>query len=105
MIKINIKENNNKISNITILGHSGYDEIGKDIVCASVSSIVTTTINSIVRIDNNIKYKYDCGNVVIDYIDHSKTTDILIDNMIDLLEQLEKQYSKYIKINKEVLPC
>ena len=100
MIKVNIKKNDNKISNITILGHSGYDEIGKDIVCASVSSIVTTTINSIVRIDNNIEYKYEEGNVEINYTNHSKTTDILIDNMIDLLEELEKQYKNYIKINK-----
>ena len=35
-----------KKKEITICGHSGYEKMGKDIVCASVSSIVTTTIRS-----------------------------------------------------------
>ena len=100
MIKVNILKKDNKISNINILGHSGYDELGKDIVCASVSSIVTTTVNAIVRIDNNIEYNYDSGEIAINVINYSKTTDVLLNNMIDLLEELEKQYKKNIKINK-----
>ena len=39
MIKVELKDNL-----ITIKGHAGYDDKGKDIVCASVSSIVITTI-------------------------------------------------------------
>lgn len=100
MIKVNILKKDNKISNINILGHSGYDELGKDIVCASVSSIVTTTVNAIVRIDNNIEYNYDSGEIAINIINYSKTTDVLLNNMINLLEELEKQYKKNIKINK-----
>ena len=100
MIKVNILKKDNKISNINILGHSGYDELGKDIVCASVSSIVTTTVNAIVRIDNNIEYNYDSGEIAINVINYSKTTDVLLNNMINLLEELEKQYKKNIKINK-----
>ena len=38
MIRINIKKNT-----IIIKGHANYDKYGKDIVCASVSSIITTT--------------------------------------------------------------
>lgn len=100
MIKININKKNNEISSINILGHSGYDEFGKDIVCASVSSIVTTTVNAIIRLDNNIKYESSSGNVLIEIVNHSNITDVLINNMIDLLEKLEKQYNKNIKINK-----
>ena len=43
MIKVEIE--NNKIE---IKGHANYDDYGKDIVCASVSSIVITTINAII---------------------------------------------------------
>ena len=100
MIKVTLKKTDNKISNISILGHSGYDEYGKDIVCASVSSIVITTVNAISRLENTILFNEKDGNVNIDIIKHSNTTDTLITNMIDLLEKLEKQYDKYIKINK-----
>ena len=40
MIKV-IKENNM----IMISGHANHNEYGKDIVCASVSSIIYTTLN------------------------------------------------------------
>ena len=42
MIKVNIKNNE-----ITVSGHANYDDYGKDIVCASVSSLVISTVNAI----------------------------------------------------------
>ena len=53
MIKINLKYNNDLIESIFITGHAGYDIYGKDIVCASVSSIVITSVNAIVRLNSD----------------------------------------------------
>ena len=95
MIKISIKE-----KQIIIKGHANYDELGKDIVCASVSSMVITTVNAILRIDNDaIKYS-DNNGVTIDIIKDDEITNKLINNLIDLLEELEKQYPKYIEIRR-----
>lgn len=95
MIKISIKE-----KQIIIKGHANYDELGKDIVCASVSSMVITTINAILKIDSDaIKYSDDNG-VTIDIIKNDEITNKLINNLIDLLEELEKQYPKYIEIRR-----
>ncbi len=95
MIKINIKKNQ-----ITITGHAGYEESGKDIVCAAVSSIIITTVNAILSIDTNaIKYEEKQG-VVIDILKDDEITVKLIDNMINLLEELERQYTKYIKMRR-----
>jgi hypothetical protein len=97
MIKVDVK--NDKIS---ITGHALYDDFGKDIVCASVSSIVITTINSIIRFDDK-SIKYDLNNgIVITIIKETEETKILIENMLCLLEELEKNYKKNIKINREV---
>ena len=95
MIKVSIKE-----KQITIKGHANYDELGKDIVCASVSSMVITTVNAILRIDNEaIKYSDNKG-VTIDIIKDDEITNKLINNLIDLLEELKKQYPKYIEIRR-----
>ena len=76
-----------------------YDDYGKDIVCASVSSIVITTVNAIIRINNDaIEYRQD-DDLVITIKLHDKVTDLLIENMLELLTELEKQYKKNIKIN------
>ena len=97
MIKINI---NNDI--ITVKGHADYDEFGKDIVCASVSSIIYTTVNGILNIDSDAIKFYDNNKLL--KIEILKMDDrivkILIDNMINLLQDLENQYPQNLKISK-----
>lgn len=94
MIKVNIEKNK-----ITILGHALFDEYGKDIVCASVSSIVITTINNILSIDEDaIDYESSSGKVVIEIKKENDIVNILINNMTLLLENLSNDYSENIKI-------
>ena len=95
MIKIKVTE-----KNISILGHADYDEYGKDIVCAAVSSVVMCSVEAISSFDNrsvDIKESKDKLEIVI-----NKTDDItnkLITNMLNCLKELEKKYPKNIKIN------
>ena len=100
MIKVIIKKNNE------LIGHSLYDVHGKDIVCASVSSIAITTVNGILNIYNDaIDYKENDGYLNIQILKHNDVVDSLIKNMIDLLNSLEKDYKKYINIKEEVSIC
>lgn len=93
---IKVKINNNKIE---ITGHANYDEYGKDIVCASVSSIVITTINVILEIDSDSIYYEDLNNrMIIEVLKDDDIINKLINNMIQLLGQLENDYKDYIKI-------
>ena len=94
MIKVEIK--NNKIE---IKGHANYDDYGKDIVCASVSSIVITTINAIIEFDPESIYYEDLNNrILIEKLKDDDITNKLINNMIELLEGLEKSYKDNMKI-------
>ena len=94
MIKINISKDE-----ITVKGHSGYSEEGSDIVCASVSSILITTVNALLSIDEDcISYKEDDGYLNLKIKKHNEVIDKLINNMINLLKELEEQYKKYIEI-------
>ncbi|MGM9849759.1 MAG: ribosomal-processing cysteine protease Prp [Bacilli bacterium] len=104
MIKINLKYDNDLIESISITGHAGYDIYGKDIVCASVSSIVITSVNAIVRLSSDSINYDDSNGLSINVLSHNDVTDTLIDNMVSLLKDLEKQYKKNIII-KEVHSC
>ena len=100
MIKILISKKNDITESIKITGHAGFSEAGSDIVCASVSSICITTVNALIRIDNEcINYEETDGYLKVDIKKHNEVVDILIENMISLLIELEKDYKKYIKIN------
>lgn len=86
---------------IELHGHSGYDIVGKDIVCSAVSSIVTTTINGILSINSDaLKYSYKNDVMTIEIINRDKVTDKLINNMIDLLKDLSKDYPKNIIVKE-----
>jgi uncharacterized protein YsxB (DUF464 family) len=100
MVKVNVNLKDNLVESIIIKGHAGYADYGKDIVCASVSSMVITTVNAIARLrQNDITCNQDDGFVEIIVNTHDSITDTLLLNLIDLLKELEKQYKKNIKIN------
>ena len=54
---------------IIIDGHSGYSEYGTDIVCSSVSSIAITSVNCILKYDEDaLKYKKKDGYLEIEIL-------------------------------------
>ncbi len=97
MIKVNIKNNI-----ITMTGHAGFDVYGKDIVCASASSIVITSINLCLRFNKeSIRYKEESNKLTIEILSNDKNISLTIENMIMMLEELASAYKKNIKIVKE----
>ena len=100
MIKVNIESKDRKhIDLVKIHGHAMYDDFGKDIVCSSVSSIVTTTVNGIYEIDNsylNVELMKD--GMMITILKKDKICDKLIKNMLTLLSELEDSYPENIKV-------
>ena len=97
MIKVVVSTNK-----INILGHADFSTYGKDIVCSSVSSIMTTTVNGILKFNKNyISYKEKENDFEIVINEHNEIVDNLIENMISLFKELEKDYPKNIKIEEE----
>lgn len=86
---------------ITIKGHANYAN-GDDIVCASVSSIMYTSLNALMRFDEKcIDFKDDGSIVTIDILKHDHITDTLILNMLSLYHELASDYPKNIKFESE----
>ena len=85
---------------VCIKGHSGYDTIGKDIVCSAVSSSFILTINLLDKFKSNMKYESD-ENIPMMKVTINNYTDIdetVLDNLIDCLKDVSRQYPKYLKI-------
>lgn len=101
MIQIKVKEEKEEIKEIVISGHSMYEESGKDIVCASVSSIVITSVNAMLRQDpQSIIYEEEDGYLKITVEKQDEVISMLLTNLLELLTELQTQYSKHIKIIK-----
>ena len=94
MIKVCINKDS-----IIITGHAKYADYGKDIVCASASSIVISNINAILKFDEEaISYQEEKDKLVISILKKDEITKKLIGNMVDMLNELSSQYPKNIKV-------
>lgn len=109
MIQITIYKNqNSEVERFICSGHAGYDEYGKDIVCAGVSTLVINTINSIETFTSSnytLDVEEETGTIDFQFVDSIEQDAILlIDSMILGLQGIQKDYgNEYIILDfKEV---
>jgi uncharacterized protein YsxB (DUF464 family) len=106
MTKIKIFKNNDVYMGFECSGHSGYAEFGKDIVCASVSSIMQACILGIVKVlkvKAIIEREDKKGYIKIELpLDLDKNildrTQVLFETVRVSIEDLLDGYSKYISM-------
>ena len=91
----------NNVNKVIINGHAGYDDFGKDIVCAAVSSTVITTINILLSLDNQSISYNDSRGLIIEVLKNDMATKKIINVLISNLYELEKAYPKNIQIKEE----
>ena len=101
MIKVRIIRNNKSIESIYAHGHANYDEYGKDIVCASFSTMIITTINAILEIDKDAISYTDSNNLNIINIKKDNITNSLLNNLVNMIYELKTNYDKNIDIKEE----
>jgi len=105
MIKVQIyRDRNNNIIRYSINGHSGYDRIGKDIVCSAVSSVTQAAalgILQVLNIDAKVEMKeayLDCR--LPDNLSQTsrEKANAILETMVLFLNELQKQYREYVQI-------
>lgn len=101
MIRVYIKRNDNHIKEIKMNGHARYAEYGEDIVCAGVSSCLTTSVNAILSFDKNAIEYSDENNFSLTNIKEDEITNTLLDNLYRMLKEIENSYKENINIKED----
>ena len=100
MILVQVFRDNNEIKKIVVEGHSGYEEIGKDIVCSSVSTAMILTINLLEKLGCKMECienpKIPLISLIIKESDSLYQT--ILENLVISLGEIAKQYKKYLQI-------
>ena len=103
MILVDVLKEGKGIKEIKIKGHSGYDEIGKDIVCSSVSTAVILTINLLEKLNVDFDYvsdeKIPLISLMVKNVNSNDLVNTLLENLVDNLSKVQEEYNKYLKIN------
>lgn len=94
MIEVRIRPERIKIS-----GHAGYAEPGKDIVCAAVTALTQTLVQSIDDLtDDEIEYRISPGNAEIEYRNLSEKSKTLVDSFFVGIRLIADEFPDYVAI-------
>ena len=88
-----------RLDGITVDGHAGYAEAGKDIVCAGVTALVENLIDSIESLTKDtIQYEVSPGRADIHYKDLSEEGKLLVDSFFLGICSIEQDFPVHVKI-------
>ena len=107
MTTIKIKKENDYIICVECSNHTGFADYGKDIVCAGVSTLVQTAANSVQKltdVKNKLVIDENSGYLKLELYDIDISSlgfhdaQVIINSMLCGLEDFQKQYPKYVKL-------
>jgi hypothetical protein len=109
MITIRFRKNKDEYLSFEVDGHAGFDEIGKDIVCAGVSAIAYMGINALAEVAKISDLIYEVGEDGYAYCelpadltrDQWKKSQTILETVFVGFQGIELTYSEYIKIRIE----
>ena len=86
---------------ITVTGHANYAACGEDIVCAGVSTLVQTLIQSVEELTTDkIQYDMQPGTVDIKFWSLSDLAKVLVDSFFIGIELIISEYPDNVKLCK-----
>jgi uncharacterized protein len=107
MISVTIHKTNDLYDGFVVSGHSDYSEIGTDIVCAAVSILSYTALNSMSLVggicESDVSYdvEEDTGFLKIKTQKNNEKTDVIYRNFLVGIKLLLEDYNNYITLNYE----
>ena len=94
MIEVSVRKDG-----ITVTGHSGYAECGKDIVCAGVTALTQTLVRFVEGLtDDEIKYEVSPGKAKIRYGNLSEKSRTLVDSFFIGICEIINDFPNHVRI-------
>ena len=94
MIEVSIRKDG-----ITVTGHSGYDQPGRDVVCAGVTALCQTLVRSMESLtEDTIEYDISPGKADINYGNLSEKSKTLVDSFFIGICMIADEFPDHVRI-------
>ena len=103
MIKVNLIYNKDILKGFEITGHADYDEHGKDIVCAAVSMLAYTTVNSLDSYDYEVEFSDDEKTMKLLVKNPSHDSEVILNTFSTGILTLTQSYSDFVEAYTTIL--
>ena len=101
MIKVVYTIKDDSYYSIDVQGHSRFEDSGKDLICAAVSSIMFGLMNALDELNEDVKIEQLTDRIMI--TNHSKSD--IVGNYFELviiqLKTIEESYGNFIKVERK----
>ena len=101
MITVTVSKKDDSYKEFLSRGHAGYAEEGQDIICAAVSALIISTVNSLeILTKDRFRLEEKDGYVRIRFLEGlTEGGKLLMDSLVLGLTEIEKSYSKqFLKV-------
>ena len=101
MIKAIFKEQDDLYVSLDVSGHAQSGEYGKDLICASVSSIMFGFMNALDNLEENVEITQSDNRITV--VDHSasKTVQDYFELVIIQLKTIEASFGDFIRVERK----
>lgn len=82
---------------IEVKGHSGYAEVGKDIVCAAISVLTEATYNYLLATHNDVEKKENEGEFTIIIRGLNEVGYQIIKSFGEMIDDIASQYPENVR--------
>ena len=101
MIKALYEANDRKYASLEVSGHAEFDESGKDLICASVSSIMFGFMNALDELHENVEIRQSTNKIAIINKSESDVVQDYFELVMMQLKTIEESYGDFIKVERK----
>ena len=98
MIQVRVHKQDGVISKVSLKGHAGTAEYGKDLVCAAVSAIMFGFCNALDQIAGNGEAVIRSNLISAENISFEEKENVIFETLLVQLETVAEQYPDAVKI-------
>ena len=101
MIRAVYDLNDGRYTYLHVSGHAESDEYGKDLICASVSSILFGFMNALDETGEKVRIDQSMNEIEIENDSRSEVVDHYFELVLIQLKTIEESYGEYIKVERK----
>ena len=101
MISVRYEADDDRFISLEVSGHADFGEYGKDLICASVSSIMFGFLNALDELSEDVEIEQKENSIRVANGSDSKVVNDYLKLVLMQLKTIEVSYGDFIKVERK----
>ena len=101
MIKVLYEVRDGRYVSLSVSGHADYGEYGKDLICASVSSVMFGFLNALDALEEDVRIEQKKNKIIVTDHSSSEVVQDYFELVMTQMKTIEVSYGDFIKVERK----